>query len=218
MTQRTRIKICGVTRSDDATMAVRLGVDAIGMILYANSPRTVSLARAQEVRKAVPAFVSLVGVFVDAPLTQVKEISQLLQLSYVQLHGDESRDYAAELDLPYIKAVRAKNPEQISDVIKEHASAHAILLDPYVDGLHGGTGKVLDGDLWPNLDAPHGKSKALVLAGGLSPINVRQRIKELSPFAVDLNSGLETAPGHKSSELMRQAISQVRLADQAKAS
>lgn len=210
MTTRTRIKICGMTRAQDVRSAVKLGVDAIGVILHADSPRTISLKQAKDIRREIPAFVSLVGVFVDAEIDLIEKYCQQLCLDYVQLHGDESPDYAASLSRPYIKALRVKNRDQVVQAAQEYTQASAILLDPYVPGQHGGTGKLLDSHCWPFA----GVASPLMLAGGLDPTNIRQRIEDLSPFAVDMNSGLELSPGHKSIELMEQAVQQVRLADQ----
>ncbi len=206
---RTRIKICGITDPSHAAHAVSWGVDAIGMILHANSPRVITNQQATKIRDVVPAFVSLVGVFVDAERELVEQSCQRIGLDFVQLHGSETIEYAQSLSRPYIKAIRAKTAEQVSHDFSAYPSAKAVLLDPYVKGKHGGTGELLDTLLWPS----DTHTQALILAGGLSADNVAERIGQLSPFAVDLNSGLESEPGIKDPMLVRRAIEQVRLAD-----
>jgi len=188
--------------------AVSLGVDAIGMILHANSPRTIAIEQAQKIRDVVPAFVTLVGVFVDADLTTIEGAIDSIGLDIVQLHGSETEPFAKSLSKPYIKAIRAKSLEQVSTDCTEYPSARGLLLDPYVEGKHGGTGRSLDAELWPTK-----RKQALILAGGLSADNVAGRISQLSPFAVDLNSGVETQAGVKDSKLLAEAVNQVYLAD-----
>lgn len=201
--QRVRVKVCGMTRPEDARAAVELGVDAIGMILHADSPRAISIEQAQAIRAQVPAFVSLVGVFVDCPAPKLEDYASSIDLDLIQLHGAESNDFGLALKLPFIKAIRAKNEAQVSKAISEYPSARALLLDPYVPGKHGGTGQSLSDHLWPDTE------KDLILAGGLSPSNIARAVKALKPFAVDLNSGVETAPGIKSSMQIASALNQL---------
>lgn len=189
--------------------AVSLGVDAIGVILHANSPRVIGLDQAKLIRDVIPAFVTLVGVFVDADRDQIEASIEQAGLDLIQLHGNESDELGQSLSRPYIKAIRAKSKDQVVNDGGLFPSASGILLDPYVKGQHGGTGVTLDDTLWPNSD----RLPSLMLAGGLSPNNVAERIRQLSPYAVDLNSGLEVSPGQKDPSLVAQAISQVYLAD-----
>jgi len=198
---RTKVKVCGMTDADNVRSAVSLGVDAIGMILHANSPRTITLEQAQLIRQKVPAFVTLVGVFVDCDASKINELSEQIGLDLVQLHGVESDAFGQQLNRPFIKAIRAKTAEQVNDKVNQYPNARALLLDPYVKGQHGGTGKRLDHALWPQEC-----KKELILAGGLSPTNVRPAVDELSPFAVDLNSAIETEPGVKSMALLESAL------------
>jgi len=191
MLKRTRVKVCGMTRTEDVRAAVKLGVDAIGMILHADSPRTISIKQAQLIRAQVPAFISLVGVFVDCPAQTINEYSELIGLDLVQLHGLETNEFGAALDTPFIKAIRARSADQVLSAVMQYPQARALLLDPYVKGKHGGTGQLLDPQQWPATE------RKLVLAGGLSPGNVADAIRQLNPFAVDLNSGVETSPGFK---------------------
>jgi len=189
--------------------AVSWGVDAVGMILHADSPRVISNEQAKKIRDVVPAFVSLVGVFVDAERELVEQRCQHIGLDFVQLHGSETNEFAQSLSKPYIKAIRAKSAEQVAYDCSAFPAAKAILLDPYVKGKHGGTGELLDSQCWPS----HTHNQVLILAGGLSADNVAARISQLSPFAVDLNSGLESEPGIKDPTLVTRAIKQVRMAD-----
>jgi phosphoribosylanthranilate isomerase len=206
-----------MTKANQVADAVSFGVDAIGVILHANSPRTISLADARAIRAVVPAFVSLVGVFVDADKDCIERAISVLKLDLIQLHGDESDELGDSVSRPYIKAIRAKKSEQVINDIEKFPNASAILLDPYVQGQHGGTGTTLNKQLWPlsltNENLPTTEAKPLILAGGLSAENVGDRISQLAPFAVDMNSGLEDSPGDKNSQLMRLAIGAVRRAD-----
>lgn len=209
MKGRTRVKICGMTRPEDVAVAVALGVDAIGMIFHPNSPRLISIEQAKKLRQAVPPFVSVVGVFGDASLAMVDQYAKELKLDFAQLHGAESPDYAAQVSIPHIKALRVKSAEQVIKTIACFDKSAAFLLDPYVKGQHGGTGQLLSDDCWPSINVP----QPLLLAGGLSPENVYQRVTSLKPFAVDINSGVEDAPGKKNVELMRKTISELARAD-----
>ena len=208
--RRTRIKICGMTEPRTVACAVELGVDAIGMILYADSPRTISIDKAIEIRSMVPAFVTLVGVFVNAPISFMTDSYEKIGLDLLQLHGDEDADFVQSLGLPYVKAIRARSIAQVEQNILNFEKARAILLDPYVKGQHGGTGQALNLDLWP---ASLAESTNIILAGGLSPSNVSQRLAAVSPYAVDLNSGIERSPGQKSISLMTEAVRAVRIYD-----
>lgn len=200
MQKRTRVKICGMTRADDVRVAVELGVDAIGMILHADSPRTICLEQAQLLRAQVPAFVSLVGVFVDCPTSKIKAYAIDIGLDLIQLHGAESNDFGIELGIPFIKAIRAKSADQVLTATTQFPQARALLLDPYVKGMHGGTGQSLSPTLWPDTD------QKLILAGGLSSDNVAAAVRELKPFAVDINSGVESAPGIKDCDQIALAL------------
>jgi len=187
--------------------AVACGVDAIGMILHADSPRTISVQQAQLIRDVVPSFVSLVGVFVDADRELIEQSIELIGLDILQLHGNETELFAQTLSRPYIKAIRAKSAEQVEHECQQFPTARSLLLDPYVKGQHGGTGQVLEQGLWPD------SSRPLILAGGLSADNVAERILHFRPYAVDLNSGLENQSGAKVAELVTKAVNQVSIAD-----
>jgi len=198
---RTRIKVCGMSQPDNVSAAINCGVDAIGMILHADSPRVITLEQAKAIRSVVPAFVSLVGVFVDCDAQKINLYCEQAGLDLVQLHGSESNCFAKQLSKPFIKAIRAQSKEQLDEQVQQYPDARALLLDPYVKGQHGGTGKQLDLALWPvKAEQP------LILAGGLSNDNVNDAVRAVSPFAVDLNSGIEDSPGLKNINLLEQAI------------
>ena len=206
---RTRIKICGMTDVAQVEKVVSLGVDAIGMILQANSPRLISLKQARLIRDVVPPFVSLIGVFVDAEREQIESCIDAVGLDCIQLHGLETDALGQTLSRRYIKAIRAKTAEQVDQDCTKFPNAQAILLDPYVKGQHGGTGQTLGLDLWPRDKV----TQPLILAGGLSADNVAMRIRQFLPFAVDLNSGLEVEPGVKDLGLVAKAIKQINSTD-----
>ena len=201
---RTRIKVCGITNPLDAEYAVNCGVDAIGMILHANSPRLANKEIAYEIRQVVPAFVTLVGVFVDADSELVQSYYHDIGLDLIQLHGAESEKYCNDLGLPFIKALRVKNRQQLMSNITQYAQCRAFLLDPYVQGQHGGTGKQLDENLWPE-----SSSKKLILAGGLSVKNISAALNKMKPYAVDVNSGIENSPGNKNHEHLAEFVNLV---------
>ena len=200
MSRRVKVKLCGMREPEQVRVAVDLGVDAIGMILHANSPRLIDLQQARLIRQEVPAFVSLVGVFVDCAADKIDQYVAEIGLDLVQLHGDESDDFGKSLRAPFIKAIRARSREQVATQVTAYPSARALLLDPYVKDQHGGTGQNLDLDLWPKSE------QKLILAGELSPQNVTAAIAQVKPFAVDFNSGLESAPGVKDMALVKQAL------------
>ena len=202
---RTRIKVCGMSQPGNVAAAITCGVDAIGMILHAESPRTITLEQAQAIRTVVPAFVSLVGVFVDCDADKVNHYCDANGLDLIQLHGNESNLFGKQLSKPFIKAIRAQSKEQLNKQVQQYPDARALLLDPYVKGKHGGTGKQLDLALWPTTS-----DQPLILAGGLSNDNVHDAIQAVSPFAVDLNSGIEDSPGVKNINLLKQTIQHCR--------
>lgn len=198
---RTRVKICGMSDPDNVRQVIACGVDAIGMILHANSPRKISLEQAKAIRQVVPAFVSLVGVFVDCDVETINHYSDQTGLDLIQLHGNETNEFGKQLYRPFVKAIRAQSADQINKQAGLFPDAKALLLDPYVKGQHGGTGKQLDLSLWPTK-----ASQPLILAGGLSSENVGNAVQSVGPFAVDLNSGIEDSPGMKNISLLEQAI------------
>jgi len=194
-----------MTRSEDVRAVVTLGVDAIGVILHAESPRLISLEQARRLRADIPALVSMVGVFVNASVEKVNLFAREIGLDLIQLHGDETNDYAKALDQPFIKAIRVKDGPQLEHAVQQFPDARALLLDPYVAGRHGGTGKRLDSRLWPK-----SSEKKLILAGGLAPDNLASAVARTNPYAVDLNSGVEHRPGEKSDDLIAAALAALK--------
>ena len=205
---RTRIKICGFTRADQLLQATHLGVDAVGLVFYPPSPRNVSIEQALALCRVVPPFVSVVGLFVDAPAEQVREILRQVPLTLLQFHGDETPEYCQQFGLPYIKAVRVKPGLDLLQYATDFASARGLLLDAYVAGVPGGTGERFDWTLIPaDLPLP------VVLSGGLDPENVTEAIKSVHPWAVDVSSGVEQGKGNKDLAKMAAFIDGVRNAD-----
>lgn len=207
MQTRTRVKICGITRPQDARLAAQLGADALGLVFYANSPRGLSLQQAQDIRAAVPAFVSLVGLFVNPERKQVDDILAHLHLDCLQFHGDEEPGFCQSFAMPYMKAVRVRSGADPLPSIKIHRLASAILLDSYDPEQAGGTGKKFDWSV-----ARHCVDRSplpIVLAGGLTPDNVAHAIKEVHPWALDLSSGVESEPGIKDPQRLQTFFNEV---------
>jgi len=192
---RTRIKICGITRVEDAVAAVNAGADAIGLVFYEKSPRHVSVEQAIEIVKKVPAFVSVVGLFVDAPSEYIKTILSQVHLDLLQFHGNETPAQCQQFHLPYIKAIRVKPDSNLVQYALDFNDAKALLLDAYTKGVAGGTGQVFDWKLIPNSLAHH-----VILAGGLTPDNVTEAIAQVHPYAVDVSGGVELSKGIKSAD------------------
>jgi phosphoribosylanthranilate isomerase len=205
----TRIKICGITRPEDALSAINSGADAIGLVFYAKSSRAVSVEQAREIASVVPPFVTLVSLFVDAPTASVEDVLAQLPVGLLQFHGDERPDYCASFDRPWIKALRVREGMDVAGASAAYASGSGILLDAWQEGVPGGTGKTFDWHL-----ARQNDSLPLVLAGGLNPGNVGKAVTEVRPWAVDVSGGVESAPGIKDSEKIKQFIAAVRAADQ----
>ncbi|WP_321347397.1 phosphoribosylanthranilate isomerase [Halopseudomonas oceani] len=187
-----RIKICGITRVEDALAAAEAGADAIGLVFYAPSPRAVDARQAAHIVAALPPFVTTVGLFVDAEPDAVREVLSQVPLDVLQFHGDETDEYCRQFGRPFLKAVRVQNAEQLTDVAARWPGASGILLDSYKPGVPGGTGEVFDWRL-----VPVKRDWNLVLAGGLTADNVHQAIREMRPWAVDVSGGVEASKGIK---------------------
>jgi phosphoribosylanthranilate isomerase len=199
-----RIKICGVTRLEDAQAAVELGAWAVGMVFYEHSPRLCSLADAELIGAALHRRAEIAGVFVNSTLEQIADVSERAGLTLVQLHGDEGPSFAGEVarrtGARTIKAAAVRGAETLQDLARFHTDFH--LLDGYTAGLRGGTGERFD---WTLLESRRSKVP-LILSGGLTPANVAEAIAQVHPYAVDVASGVESAPGIKDHELMRALI------------
>jgi phosphoribosylanthranilate isomerase len=194
---RTRIKICGITRPEDALRAAHLGVDAIGLVFYDKSPRAIDVNIAKNILAVLPPFVTVVGLFVDPTPRHVAAILHRVPLDILQFHGNEEPGECTCYNKPYIKAIRVKEGVNLHDQAKRYASARGLLLDAYVPGVPGGTGQAFNLSL-----IPKNLNKHIILAGGLTPKNVWQVISAVRPFAVDVSSGVESEKGIKDPDKM----------------
>lgn len=189
---RTRVKICGITRVEDALAAARSGADAIGLVFYADSPRAVSVEQARAVVRALPPFITTVGLFVDAAPREIGAVLAALPLDLLQFHGNESPEACRGHGRPYVKALRMGEGADAAALARPYDDAAGILVDSYVEGVPGGTGRAFD---WSRL--PEGLSCPLILAGGLTPDNVAAAVTQVRPWAVDVSGGVEATPGVK---------------------
>ena len=205
---RTRVKICGFTQAKDAVAAANLGVDAIGLVFYPPSPRHVSIERAKEIVEALPAFVSVVALFVDEQESQIREVLSHVSIDCIQFHGDESVEACRVYNKPYLKAIRMKPGLDIMEIARQYDDASALLLDAYHPGIKGGSGSQFDWDLIPDL-CP----LPIVLAGGLQVDNVKQAIESVKPYALDVSSGVEAEKGVKDVARMAAFIQQINEGD-----
>ncbi len=187
-----RVKICGITRPEDACAAAEAGADAIGLVFYAKSPRAVTIEQAQAVLAALPPFVTTVGLFVDNDPAELHSILAAVPLDLLQFHGNESAEYCDSFARPYIKALRVRPGEDIAALVAAFPKAQGVLLDAFVEGLPGGTGESFDWSL-----VPRNLSKPLILAGGLNPGNVGEAVARVAPYAVDVSGGVEASKGIK---------------------
>ena len=207
---RTRIKFCGITRAEDAAVAVSLGVDALGFVLVPASPRNIAPDAAAAIRRTLPPLVSTVALIRNAEGAFVREALQVLKPTYVQFHGDEDVAFCESFGIPYFKAVAMADPQDLPKLARTFASATALLLDGHAAKRMGGSGLTFDWSRVQPIDQP------IILAGGLKPGNVADGIAQARPYAVDVSSGIESSPGIKDSEKMRAFALAVRRADQEK--
>jgi phosphoribosylanthranilate isomerase len=189
---RTRVKICGFTRVQDALFAANLGVDAIGLVFYPPSPRNVSIEQAAIISRALPAFVNVVALFVDAEPVLIREVLSKVRVDCLQFHGDEPAEDCRIYDKTYIKAVRMQPDTDVAALQQRYHDAAGLLLDAYHSGVQGGSGSAFDWDLIPN-----DRSLPIILAGGLDPENAGAAIKAVRPYALDVSSGVEAGKGIK---------------------
>jgi phosphoribosylanthranilate isomerase len=215
---RTRIKLCGLSTPEAVAQAIELGVDAIGLVFYAPSARSVSVAQAAELTRRIPPFVCVVGLFVNAAPQWVDEVTRAVPLTVLQFHGDETPQQCAALAararLPWLRALRVNTQTRAADLIESahrYSAASALLFDTCVDG-YGGGGKVFD---WSVI--PAGLAHQAVLSGGLSAQNVGDAIAQVRPYAVDVSTGIEVpgARGVKDAARMAAFVRAVRDADAA---
>lgn len=205
---RTRIKICGITRVEDAAEAVRLGADAIGLVFYPPSPRAVSLPQAKTIVKSLPPFVTVVGLFVNQDRAEIERCIDEAQLDLLQFHGDETAEACSRYVRPWIKAIRMREGVDLAEVERNYNSASGLLLDSYQAGIPGGTGECFD---WRRI--PSTLASRIILAGGLDPENVVQAIHQVHPYAVDVSGGVESSKGIKDAAKIEAFIAGVKRGD-----
>ncbi len=213
--RRTRVKICGIRTALDARVAAAAGADAIGLVFYGPSPRHVTVDEAAQVAGSLPPYVMSVGLFVDAPAQQVREVLSAVPLDLLQFHGSETPAYCAQFDKPFVQAVRVRPGV---DLLQSHQQsmahrplARGLLVDAFVPGQHGGTGQSFDWSL-----IPASLRGEVILSGGLTPENVGDAVRRMRPWAVDVSSGVERKSGQKGVKdprLIEQFIEEVHLAD-----
>ncbi len=189
---RTRVKICGITRIEDALVATAQGVDAIGLVFYEKSLRCITAQQAAIICQALPAFVTSVALFKDADAKVIKQVISTTGIDLLQFHGSESVAFCEQFERPYIKAVGMEGVDNLSAYAKRYQSAQGLLLDSHAPGAAGGTGKTFN---WN--EVPASLSQPVILAGGLNVGNIAQAIEIAKPYAVDISSGVESEPGIK---------------------
>ena len=205
---QTRIKICGITRAEDALAAVASGADALGLVFYTKSSRAVSIDQALIIAKAVPPFVTIVALFVDESAPEIERVLNAVPIDVIQFHGSETPQFCEQFNRPYVKALRVTPDLKLETVSQGYASSRGILLDTWKEGVPGGTGESFDWRL-----AQKSLPLPVILAGGLNSENVGDAIAMLRPAAVDVSGGVESAPGIKDSGKIREFIAAVRAAD-----
>jgi phosphoribosylanthranilate isomerase len=187
-----RVKVCGITRSEDAIAAVQNGVDAIGFVFWPHSTRYIDPESARRITEVIPPFICTVGVYVDPDAAWVEETARAAKLNLLQFHGDESPEFCNQFSQPYIKAIRVKPDTDLLQYAQRYGAAKGLLLDTYAADMPGGTGHAFDWQL-----IPQQLSLPLILSGGLNPDNVARAIKQTQPWAVDVSSGVEASKGIK---------------------
>ncbi|WP_293006346.1 phosphoribosylanthranilate isomerase [Nitrosomonas sp.] len=187
-----RVKVCGITRCEDAAVAIRSGVDAIGFVFWPQSARYIDPNVARFISANIPPFICTVGVYVDPDIAWVEETARVAKLNLLQFHGNETPEFCNQFSQPYIKAIRVKQDTDLLQYAERYSTAKGLLLDTYVADMPGGTGHVFEWDLIPKF-----LSLPLILSGGLNPANVSMAIQRTQPWAVDVSSGVEASKGIK---------------------
>lgn len=208
MNKQTRIKICGITRKEDAIAALELGAHALGFVFVEKSPRYIQAQKAAEIIAQLLPFVTVVGLFMDHDENYVSQVMQQAPLNLLQFHGDESADFCQSFDLPYIKAIPMGAGVDPNDYATSHPESKAFLLDSHGGGKSGGSGETFD---WSTI--PKNFARPLILAGGLDTNNVKSAVTTIKPYAVDVSSGVEAAKGIKDAQKMAAFIEAVREGD-----
>ncbi len=204
----TRVKICGITRSEDAQVAVDAGADALGFVFYAPSPRAIDVDAAAEVIAGLPAFVTTTALFVDPEPDLVERVIAATGVDLLQFHGNESPAFCDRFARPWIKALRMKPALDLTATAAQYSGGRGILLDAYRPGVPGGTGDTFD---WARI--PEALRGQIILAGGLTPDNVGRAVRDVRPYAVDVSGGVEQSRGIKDPARVRAFIDAVRRAD-----
>lgn len=202
------VKICGITREQDALAAAQAGAHAVGMVFHVRSPRAIPVEAARRIVDALPAFVTPAALFVDPTAAEVERVIEEVRPQLLQFHGDESPDFCRQFGLPYVKAARVRPGVDLLQYARLYADSKGLLLDAFVKGSHGGTGASFDWDL-----IPHNVPLPVILAGGLTPDNVAQAVRKVSPWAVDVSSGVEATKGVKDAAKIAAFIRGARDAD-----
>lgn len=210
---RTRVKICGLTRAQDIAAAVRAGVDALGFVFVPRSPRHLSYEQAVALFAEVPPFVQTVALFLDPTPSEVEAVIKMLSPDLLQFHGRESGEFCRQFSRPYIKALgvdlfTGEGEKQLYTVLDDHPTARGFLLDSHASGALGGTGGTFDWSHWPKGQSHRNN---FILAGGLNADNVQRALTTLRPYALDVSSGVEDAPGIKSARKIFEFMTQVNL-------
>ncbi|MFP3978360.1 phosphoribosylanthranilate isomerase [Marinobacter sp. KMM 10035] len=200
----TRVKICGLTRAEDVLAAVSKGADAIGFVFYEPSPRAVTIEQAEVLARYVPAFVSVVGLFVNPQEEQVREVLSRVPLDLLQFHGDETSEFCEQFDRRWVKAIRVQRAGQIEQAFNDYRRASGLLVDAWDPDRYGGTGHSFNWDL-----IPPERALPLILAGGLSSDNVSGAVEKVRPWAVDVSGGVEKSKGIKDIEKITEFIREV---------
>jgi phosphoribosylanthranilate isomerase len=203
-----RIKICGITRVEDLRAAVEYGADALGLVFYEASPRYVTIAHAAHLAQATPPFVNLVGLFVNPSVAEVQTVLRHVPLATLQFHGEETPEFCAQFNKPYLKAIRVKAGVDLLQCASDFSSAQGLLLDAHVEGIQGGTGTTFDWTL-----IPKHMSMPIILSGGLDAKNVAEAIKLVKPYAVDVSSGVEASKGIKDAAKIAAFTNEVKHCD-----
>lgn len=202
---RVRIKICGITRENDALAAVEAGVDALGFVFYEVSPRYIAPDLAGRIIRSLPPFVTAVGLFVNPRPGYVNAVLDQVPLGLLQFHGDETPEDCAHYGRPYIKALRVNESQDVLAEMARYTDASGFLLDAWHPELRGGTGTCFD---WQRF--PAGSDRPLILAGGLTPDNVAEAVRLTQPYAVDVSGGVEARKGIKDPQLIKAFVEGVR--------
>jgi len=202
--KRTRIKVCGITRIEDALSAVDSGANAIGFVFYEKSPRYIQEEKAADIAGELPPFVTKVALFVNASEEKIRSVLESVPVDILQFHGEETPEECRSYGRPYIKAVRMHDDVDLFQISGDYFDASALLLDSFVEGTQGGTGKTFDWSI-----VPSNLNKRIILAGGLTAANVADAISKVSPYAVDVSGGVEIKKGIKDAAKIEEFIQEV---------